>query len=144
MHHRGWFLKQTPNWVLIRNWMCSVIMTTLGILLLTGPYTFQNSETLYELAKTAIAKGYEVKVFLFVDAVMNANLNQDVEPEVPMNVRFQELADLGVQIQACGLCTTARGFDQLGADFIDGVEVTGLTELAEIVGEADRFVTLGL
>ncbi len=119
-------------------------MTTLGILLLTGPYTYQNSETLYELAKSAVAKGYHVKVFLFVDAVLNAKRGQDVDPEVPLSVRFQELADLGVVFQACGLCTAARGFDQLGTDFIEGVEVTGLTELAEIVGESDRFVTLGL
>jgi sulfur relay (sulfurtransferase) complex TusBCD TusD component (DsrE family) len=43
--------------------------------------------------------------------------------------------------QACGLCTTARGFDQEGSDYTPGVEVTGLTELAEIVGECDRFLT---
>ena len=114
---------------------------TLGFLLLSSPYTYQNSETFYELAKAALEKGYVVKTFLFVDAVFNAKLNQDPDPEIPMNDRFQELADMGLEFQVCGLCTSARGFDQRGGDFIPGVEVTGLTELAEIMGECDRFVT---
>ncbi|MFW9835347.1 MAG: DsrE/DsrF/TusD sulfur relay family protein [Candidatus Thorarchaeota archaeon] len=114
----------------------------LGILLTTSPYTFQNSHTFYDLCKAALSKGYGVKVFLFVDGVNNAKLNQDPDPDRPMNEKFQELADEGVVFQACGLCTSARGFDQTGADFIPGVEVSGLTEFAEIVGEVDRLVTL--
>ncbi len=113
----------------------------LGILLLTSPYTFQNSHTFYEFAKAAIEKGYGVKVFLFVDGVNNAKLNQDPDPDVPMNERIQELADMGAEFQACGLCTSARGFDQRGSDYTPGVEVTGLTELAEMMGECERFVT---
>ncbi len=117
---------------------------TLGFLILSSPYTYQNSHTFYELAKTALEKGYDVKVFLFVDGVNNAKLNQDPDPDIPMNERFQELADMGTEFQACGLCTAARGFDQKGGDFIDGVEVSGLTEFAEIIGQVDRFITLSL
>ncbi|MFW9810715.1 MAG: DsrE/DsrF/TusD sulfur relay family protein [Candidatus Thorarchaeota archaeon] len=117
---------------------------TLGILLTTSPYTYQNSHTFYDLCKAALAKGYGVKVFLFVDGVNNAKLNQDPDPDRPMNDKFQELADEGVEFQACGLCTSARGHDQSGSDFISGVEVSGLTEFAEIIGEVDRFVTLSL
>ena len=117
---------------------------TLGILLTTSPYTYQNSHTFYHLCSTALEMGYAVKVFLFVDAVNNAKLNQDPDPDRPMNDKFKELADNGVEFQACGLCTSARGFDQRGSDFIEGVEVSGLTEFAEIVGECDRFVTLSL
>jgi tRNA 2-thiouridine synthesizing protein D len=117
---------------------------TLGILLNTSPYTYQNSHTFYDLCKAALAKGYGVKVFLFVDGVNNAKLNQDPDPDRPMNDKLQELADEGVEFQACGLCTSARGHDQGGSDFIDGVEVSGLTEFAEIVGEVERFVTLSM
>ncbi|MHA1962383.1 MAG: DsrE family protein, partial [Candidatus Thorarchaeota archaeon] len=76
--------------------------------------------------------------------VNNAKLGQDPDPDIPMNDRLNELAEMGAEFQACGLCTSARGFDQSGSDFIDGVEVTGLTEFAEIVGEVDRFVTFSL
>ena len=117
---------------------------TLGILLNTSPYTFQNSHTFYDLCKAALAKGYDVKVFLFVDGVNNAKLNQDPDPEIPMNQKFAELANEGVQFQACGLCTSARGFDQRGSDFVESVEVSGLTEFAEQIGEADRFVSFSL
>ena len=116
----------------------------LGVLLMTSPYTFQNSHTFYDLVTAALDKGYGVKVFLFVDGVNNAKLNQDPDPDIPMNKKFQELADKGVVFQLCGLCTSARGFDQRGSDFEPGMEVSGLTELAEIVGEVDRFVTLSV
>lgn len=117
---------------------------TLGILLTTSPYTFQNSHTFYELCKATIKKGYGVKVFLFVDGVNNAKLNQEPDPDRPMNDKFLELANLGVEFQACGLCTSARGFDQRGSDFVPGIEVSGLTEFAEQVGEADRFITFSI
>ncbi|MEM2143054.1 MAG: DsrE family protein [Candidatus Thorarchaeota archaeon] len=116
---------------------------TLGVLLTTGPYSYENSHTFYELARAALEKGYDVKVFLFIDGVNNAKLNQDPDPDIPMNRRFQELADAGVEFQACGLCTSARGFDQGGSDFIPGVQVSGLTEFAEIVGQCDRLLCLG-
>jgi sulfur relay (sulfurtransferase) complex TusBCD TusD component (DsrE family) len=116
---------------------------TLGILLLTPPYTFQNSHTFYDLAISALEKGYGVKAFLFVDGVNNAKMNQDPDPDRPMNDKLHELGEKGVEFQACGLCTAARGFDQTGSDFTERVEVTGLTELAEMVGECDKFITLG-
>ena len=114
---------------------------TLGILLNTSPYTFQNSHTFFDLCKTTLAKGYGVKVFLFVDGVNNAKLNQDPDPDRPMNDKFLELINDGVEFAVCGLCTSARGFDQRGSDFIEGVDVSGLTEFAEQVGEIDRFVS---
>ena len=117
---------------------------TLGIILNTSPYTFQNSHTFYDLCKAALAKGYGVKVFLFVDGVNNAKLNQDPDPDRAMNDKFAELADEGVEFQACGLCTSARGFDQKGSDFPESIEVSGLTELAEQVGEVDRFIAFSL
>ena len=117
---------------------------TLGILLMTSPYTFENSHTFYDLCKAALAKGYGVKVFLFVDGVNNAKMHQDPDPDRPMNDKFQELANEGVEFQACGLCTSARGFDQKGGDFFEGMEVSGLTEFAEQVGEVDRFITFSV
>lgn len=116
----------------------------LGILLMTAPYTFENSHTFYYLCKAALAKGYGVKVFLFVDGVNNAKLNQEPDPDRPMNDKFLELVNEGVEFQACGLCTSARGFDQRGGDFIEGMEVSGLTEFAEQIGEVDRFVTFSI
>ncbi len=117
---------------------------TLGILLMTSPYTFQNSHTFYDLCKAMLEKGYGVKVFLFVDGVNNAKLNQEPDPDRAMSDKFLELASAGVEFQACGLCTSARGFSQRGSDFVPGVEVTGLTEFAEQVGQVDRFITFSL
>ncbi len=117
---------------------------TLGILLLTGPYTHQNSETFVKLARSALENGYAVKAFLFVDGVNNAKLNQNPDPLRPMNEQFQELAEMDLVFRACSPCTSARGFGQEGEEFISGVEIGGLNEFAEIVGECDRFITMTL
>ena len=85
-----------------------------------------------------------MKVFLFVDGVNNAKKNQDPDPDIPMNQKFAELASEGVEFQACGLCTSARGFDQRGSDFPESIEVSGLTEFAEYIGEVDRFVSFSM
>ncbi|MBD3408335.1 MAG: hypothetical protein GF411_19585 [Candidatus Lokiarchaeota archaeon] len=116
----------------------------LGILLMSSPYTYENSHTFYDLVRAAVDKGYVVKVFLFVDGVNNAKLGQEPDPDRAMNDKLMELANEGVEFQACGLCTSARGFDQRGSDFVDGIEVSGLTEFAEIVGECDRFISFSI
>jgi sulfur relay (sulfurtransferase) complex TusBCD TusD component (DsrE family) len=121
-----------------------ILPGTLGILLTSGPYTYQHSDTFFDLALAALKKGHSVKAFLYVDGVHNAKLDQDPSPERPMNEKFQELADRGVIFHACGLCTLARGYGRLGEDFIEGVEVTGLTEFAEIVGECDKLVSFSI
>ncbi len=121
-----------------------MVKKTLGILLLSGPYTYQNSDTFVKLAKAALAHGYAVKAFLFIDGVNNAKRNQSPDPLPPLNERFQELADLGLGFKACGPCTSARGFDRAGDDFIAGVEVGALNDFADIVGECDRFITMTL
>ncbi len=49
-------------------------MGKLAILLTTGPYTSQNTDTVIEIAKAAVKKGHEVLgIYLFVDGVLNAN-----------------------------------------------------------------------
>jgi len=55
--------------------------------------------------------------------------------------KFQELLDRGAEVICCGLCVDARGIDA-DADYPDGVEVGLLPDLADLLGEADRVVSL--
>jgi tRNA 2-thiouridine synthesizing protein D len=113
----------------------------LGILVTTAPYTFQNIDTAYHLAKAALDLGHEVLMFLYMDGVINANKNIRSPGERNVADMLRELAGLGVRIEACGECAKFRGIkrDQV----VEGTRLTGISTLAEMVNESDRFVTLG-
>lgn len=117
-------------------------MATLGFLLTTGPYQFQNYETLCKTAEAALDKGHGVKIFMYLDGVYNPIKFQkfpDMQ-SLPKD-RFESLVKKGAQIIACGICVNARGLEN-GKDFLEGVKVGGLPDFAEIVGEVDRLITL--
>lgn len=116
-------------------------MAKIGFLLTSGPFQFQNWETLTNLADAALDKGHEVQVFLYLDGIYSPNRNQTF-PDLPVlpKDRFAQLVKRGAKLIACGVCVRARG--QRGDDYVDGVPVGGLPDFAEILGEVDRLVTL--
>jgi len=118
-------------------------MGKLAILLLTAPYTDQNSEAVINLAKAAIKKGHEViGIYTNADGVYNANKNINPTEKGARNLAelFQELGDLGIQMICCPICATFRGVkkdDQL----IDNATFEGLGAFAELVDECDVLVS---
>jgi sulfur relay (sulfurtransferase) complex TusBCD TusD component (DsrE family) len=73
-------------------------MSQLCLVVQTGPYTYQNLDTAYGLAKAALGKGHGVGLFLYIDGVVAANKNIDAPGERNLAVMLQELAADGVQI----------------------------------------------
>jgi hypothetical protein len=55
--------------------------------------------------------------------------------------QYQELLGDGAEVVCCGLCVDARGIDP-ETDYPDGVEVGLLPDLADMLGSADRVVSL--
>ncbi len=117
-------------------------MAKLGIMLTLGPYQFGNWETACNIANTALDKGHEVEMFLYLDGVYNPIKYQTFPDwtEMPKD-RFVELVKKGAKIIACGVCVNARGLEK-GKDYIDGVTVGGLPDFAQIVSESDSVVKL--
>lgn len=117
-------------------------MAKLGFMLTLGPFQFENWETTYNIAKAALDKGHEVKMFLYLDGVYNP-IKLQTFPDMPVmpKDRFAELVAKGAKIIACGICVNARGLEK-GKDYIPGVTVGGLPDFAEIVSDVDRLVTL--
>jgi tRNA 2-thiouridine synthesizing protein D len=116
-------------------------MAQIGILLTMGPFQFENWETAVNIAEAALDKGHQVRIFHYLDGILNPNKNQtfpDLD-EMPKD-RFAKLVAKGVKPIACGICVKARG--QKGEDYIEGVTVGGLPDFAEIVGEVDKLITL--
>ncbi|MCL5962327.1 MAG: DsrE family protein [Chloroflexi bacterium] len=117
-------------------------MAKLGFLLTLGPFQFENWDTATSLAEAALDKGHEVKMFLYLDGVYNPIKYQTFpDLDVMPKDRFASLVSKGATIITCGICVNARGLEK-GKDYIEGVRVGGLPDFAEIVGDADRLITL--
>jgi tRNA 2-thiouridine synthesizing protein D len=126
-----------------------------GIMVNEGPYTHQASDSAYQFAKAALAKGHEIyRVFFYHDGVNNAT-RLTVPPQDDRNVvnRWSELAlqhnlDMVVCIAAAqrrGLLdeneATRQGKD--ANNIAPGFRISGLGQLVEAGIQADRLVVFG-
>jgi len=114
----------------------------IGVLVLEGPYQHQAADSAYHFIQAALARGHEiVGVFLYTDAVNNAN--RFIKPPGERNLAqmWDELGAQGINIVACTACAKFRGLTKDLA--VDHVRLSGLGSLAEFIQAADRFVTFG-
>lgn len=123
-------------------------MSHLGIVLTGAPFDSQRWKTAYELGRAALDGGHDVSVFAYLDGVYAPMVDQQFDVasgEGPYSrmptERFQSLLADGADVFVCGLCTDARGIDT-EAQIPDDVAVGLLPDLADIIGEADRVVSL--
>ena len=117
-------------------------MAKLGFLFTRAPVQFENWETAAAIAEAALDKGHEVSFFNYLDGVYTPVKYQTFpdKESMPKDL-LEKLLAKGANLIACGICVNARGLEK-GKDFIEGVKVGGLPDFAEIVGEADRLITL--
>jgi tRNA 2-thiouridine synthesizing protein D len=110
----------------------------IGIIVQTEPCTYQDFGTAYEVVQAAVRKGHEVRLFLYDESVVAANKNMKMVGKRQANKMIRELIKKKVPITACGACCMFRGItsDQL----VDGVQLGGLTDLAEMIKWADRLL----
>ncbi len=117
-------------------------MGKLAILLTTGPYTSQNTDTVIEIPKAAVKKGHEVMgIYLYVDGGLNAIKNIDSLSEEERNIArlLEELAAVDIEIISCPVCASFRGIKDENL-LIDGAKFDGLGALSELVLDCDRFL----
>ena len=123
-------------------------MTDLGVLLTGGPFDSQRWRTGYELGRAALDAGREVSYFHYLDGVLVPVVDQHLPDcsdaslydEMPTE-KYQSLLEDGAELVCCGLCVDARGIDA-ATDYPDGVEVGLLPDLADMLGTAERVVSL--
>jgi len=114
---------------------------TVGFMIRTGPYTSQNVDTFYEIAKRLLKKGHNVKAFLYEDGVLNVNSKINPPGERNIRDRMQELIDLGAEIKLCGICAKFRG--QKKSDTIESAKHAGMAFLVSLIEKSDRFLSFG-
>ena len=115
-------------------------MPSLGILFYNGPVQNETPETVVEIAKAALDKGYKVRVFCFMDGVYATLQGRERTPKGMMNIEnaLEDLISKGVELVICTLTAEQRGVK----DIIEGVIKGGTPDLAEIVDETDRFIVI--
>ncbi len=119
-------------------------MGTLTIILTDGPYISQYAEMAYKIAKAAM-KAHRVNIFLYLDAVHIPKAGQNPAFFANAGELFAKLARLGAKVEACPRCATARGYapeDGTSEDYVEGIKITSLYRLAQMLEESDRVVTL--
>lgn len=117
-------------------------MGKICFLLMTSPYTSQNSDTLIKLAEAALSQGHKVTgIYLYVDGVYNANRKIDPKSPDERNLAkiFKKLIDQGVPVKVCPVCANYRGMMDDNS-LVEGAEFDGLGGLAEIFEEADKII----
>ncbi|MBM4248461.1 MAG: sulfurtransferase TusD [Euryarchaeota archaeon] len=113
----------------------------IGILLLTGPYQHEASDTAYHFAKAALARGHEVLgIFLYTDGVNNANRAIAAPGFRNIGQMFSELG-AKTRVVACGTCARFRG---LGKDLLaPKTAMGGMGALVKMLQDCDRFLVFG-
>ncbi len=119
-------------------------MGVITIVLTDGPYISEYAEIAYKMARAALKK-HRVNIFLYLDAVHIPKRGQNPAFFANAGKLFRELAGLGASVEACPRCATARGYapkDGQSEDYLDGIKITSLYRLAEMLEESDRVVAL--
>lgn len=117
-------------------------MGKIAFLLMTSPYTFQNSDTVIKLAKAAVKAGHEVTgIYLYTDGVYNAVNTIKPSDERDRNIAdlFKELTDEGITVASCPICAEYRGTHDENM-LIEGAGFDGLGALSEFVEDSDRIL----
>jgi tRNA 2-thiouridine synthesizing protein D len=120
-------------------------MKTITIILTDGPYISEYAEMACKIASEAL-KISRVNIFLYLDAVHAARQGQKPSQFEEMGRKLQDLAERGARVRACARCAAARGYqpDREGIcpDYCRGIRITSLYDLARMIEESDRVISL--
>lgn len=120
-------------------------MKTLIIVLTDGPYISEQAEMAHKIARAAL-RHYQVNIFLYLDGVHVPKVGQ--RPAIFANIGdlFAALAREGATIRVCMRCATARGYiavgDQSCRDYPEGIKISSIYELAEMLKTSDKVISL--
>jgi tRNA 2-thiouridine synthesizing protein D len=120
-------------------------LKTLTIILTDGPYISEYAEIAYKIAIEAL-KLSQVDIFLYLDAVHIPKLGQKPSLFENAGQLFQDLAERGALVRACVRCAAARGYlageEGMCPDYHQGIKITSLYDLAEMLKKSDKVIAL--
>jgi len=114
---------------------------TLTLFLTGTPYGSQAAATTLNLAEAALAKGYQVNLFLSADGVYAAAAGQKAAGLPGVGERLPGLIAQGLRVDLCGSCLQLRGLR--GEARIEGPKPSSLKSLFAMIAESKAFIALG-
>jgi tRNA 2-thiouridine synthesizing protein D len=115
-----------------------------GLMVSEGPYTHQASDSAYQFAAAALARGHEVqRIFFYHDGVYNATrLTEPPQDDRHVVNRWTALAtDHQVDLVVCVAAALRRG---IKAEVLaPGFRISGLGQLVDSGIKTDRLITFG-
>ena len=127
----------------------------LAIQINEGPYQHQASDSAYQFAKAALAKGHEIfRVFFYHDGVNNGT-RLTTPPQDDRNIvqRWTDMAkEHDIDLVVCVAAAQRRGIVDEGeaerngkdaTNIADGFRISGLGQLVEGAINSDRLVVFG-
>jgi len=115
-------------------------MDKLTIVIQDAPYGSEKAYNALRYASALLTSKVAVNLFLLADAVGVAKRDQKT-PTGYYNTAhmLSQLIAKGVKVRACATCSAARGLGQ--EEFVEGVEIGHMTDLAHWTKESDSVVT---
>lgn len=114
---------------------------TMLIHLRTGSMMSMDSNVAVKLARAALEKGYNVRLFGYGEGITVIKEGQDPKRFPNVGKELGELAGKGLVVVACETCSVARGIHR--GEEIKGTKIGSLTnDLSKFVSEGDRMVTI--
>jgi tRNA 2-thiouridine synthesizing protein D len=114
---------------------------TLLILVRSGSMMNMDSNVAIKLARAALDKGYNVRLFGYDEGVTIVKEGQDPKRFPNVGKELSELAQRGLFVAVCGTCCAVRGVHR--GEEIKGSKIGNLTnDLSRFVAEADKMITL--
>lgn len=115
---------------------------TMVIHLRTGSMMNMDPNVAVKLARAALEKGYNVRMFGYGEAVTVIKEGQDPKRFPNVGKEIKELVEQkGLVVTVCETCCMARGIHR--GEEIRGTKIGSLTnDLSKFISEGDRMVTI--
>jgi len=114
---------------------------TMVIHLRTGSMMSMDSNVAVKLARAALEKGYNVRLFGYGEGITVIKEGQDPKRFPNVGKEIGELVDKGLTVVVCETCCAARGIHR--GEEIKGTKVGSLTnDFSKFIKDGDRMITI--
>jgi sulfur relay (sulfurtransferase) complex TusBCD TusD component (DsrE family) len=116
-------------------------MARLTILLCNSPFHHESVDEVIEIGRATLARGHDLDLYLMMDGVYCAFTKQsgDLFNVEAVQTRLTDLIAKGGKVVLCRVCAELRGISEENTP--KGVEMGGLFDLSESLGESDAILT---
>jgi tRNA 2-thiouridine synthesizing protein D len=114
---------------------------TMVIQLRTGSMMSMDSNVAVKLARAALERGYNVRMFEYGEGITVIKEGQDPKRFPNVGKELTELVDKGLTVVACETCSVARGIHR--GEEVKGTKIGSLTnDFSKFIKEGDKMVTI--